>query len=163
MNLKWSPVASSVIDLTRARAAAGSRNSSTNFMLQSSSDSSDLGRVEGFDLVDVVGAHLLHLTQRQRGLAFVDLCHRKTDVHKHPITDLKVVVRQQAHADVAADAIDVDLGQRLFSVNDFDHLAGDSQTHRPTPFTSSQSFSADARQWVADEHVDNPAAAERSP
>src|SRR5260370_13517156 len=130
MNLKWSPVARWVIDLTRARAAAGSRNSSTNFM---SSLSGDFGRVEGFDLVGVVRAHLLHLTQRQRGLAFVDLCHRKTDVHQYPITDLKIVVRQQAHADVAADAIDVALGQRLFGVNDFDPLAGNSQTHRRSP------------------------------
>src|SRR6478736_2846783 len=99
MNLKWSPVASRVIDLTKARAAAGSRNSSTNFMLATSSVSSDLGRVECFDLVDVIGAHLLHLIQRRCGLLLVDLGHRKADVHQHPVTDLQVVVSEQPHAD----------------------------------------------------------------
>src|SRR5215210_4914182 len=133
MNLKWSPVASSVIDLTRARAAAGSRNSSTNFM---SGLSSDLGRVECFDLVDVVGAHLLHLVERHLCLVFVDLRHREPDVDQHPVTDLQIVVGEQSHADGSAYAVDVDFGQGLFGVDDVDHLAGDSQTHRQTPFLS---------------------------
>src|ERR1700739_311043 len=114
MNLNWSPAASSVIDLTRARAAAGSRNSSTNFIalpLKRSRTSIDFGRCERFDLVHVVSTHLLHLIQRHRGLALVDLGHRETDVHEHPVTDLEVVVRQQSHTDGSAYAVDVALGQ----------------------------------------------------
>src|ERR1700752_1763164 len=137
MNLKWSVPASSVMDLTSARAAAGSRNSSTNFM---SSLSSDLGRVECFDLVDVIRTHLLHLVERRRRLALVDLRHRETDVHQHPVADLQVVIGQQAHTDVPSDTVDVDLGQGLFGVDDVDDLTWYSKTHRQSP------LSADPRQ-----------------
>src|SRR6185312_2736128 len=126
MNLNSPPVASSVIDLTRARAAAGSRNSSTYFI---SSLSSDLGRVECFDFVDVVGAHLLHLIQCQLRFVLIDLGHREPDVHQYPIVDLQIVVGQQSHTDVSAYAVDIHFGQRLFGVDDVDHLTGDSQTH----------------------------------
>src|SRR5215475_9650122 len=91
MNLYSSVPASSVMDLTNARAAAGSRNSSTNFI---ACLSSYFGCVERFDLVDVVGPHLLHLVERHRRLALVDLRHRETDVHQYPVTDLQVVVGQ---------------------------------------------------------------------
>src|SRR6476620_10789302 len=132
MNLKWSVPASSVMDLTSARAAAGSRNSSTNFM---SSLSSDLGRIECFDLVDVVGAHLLYLVERHRRLALVDLRHRESDVHQHPVTDPQIVVGQQAHADVPPDTVDVDLGQGLFGVDDVDHLPRYPKTHLQSPLS----------------------------
>src|SRR3954463_113223 len=134
MNLKWSVPASSVIDLTSARAAAGSRNSSTNFM---SSLSSDLGRIKCFDLIHVIGTHLLHLVERRRRLVLVDLRHRETDMHQHPIADLQVVVGQQAHADVPSDAVHVDLGQGLFGVDDLDHLTRYPKTHRESPFSRS--------------------------
>src|ERR1700761_4174687 len=103
MNLNSSVPASSVMDLTSARAAAGSRNSSTNLIAFQSFPSRDFRCVERFDFVDVIGTHLLHLVESHRRLALVDLRHRETDMHEHPITDLQVVVGQQAHADISAD------------------------------------------------------------
>src|SRR5581483_2513404 len=127
MNLNSSPAASSVIDLTNARAAAGSRNSSTNFI---SSLSSDFGFGERFDLLLVVLAHLLNLLQCRGRFLFVDLGHRKADMHQHPVADLQIVVGEQSHTDVAAHTVDVDFGQRLLGVDDVDHLPRYSQTHR---------------------------------
>src|SRR5215211_5347692 len=126
MNLNSPPRASSVMDLTNARAAAGSRNSSTNFMLipRSWLMSGDFGRVEGFDLIHVVGAHLLHLVQRQFRLGLVDLRHRKSNVHEYPITNGDTFFGEQPHADGSLDAADVHLGQMLIRVDDVDDLAG---------------------------------------
>src|SRR4051794_36492305 len=115
MNLNLSPRARSVMDFTSARAAAGSRNSSTNFILRALSG--DFGFVEGVDLLLIVLAHLLHLIQSDRRFAFVDLGHRETDVHEHPVTHLQVVVGEQPHADVSANTIDVDFGQMLFGID----------------------------------------------
>src|SRR5690242_2982987 len=132
MNLNSSPRASSVMDLTRARAAAGSRNSSTNFIPVTSFLllSRDFGRVERVDLVHVVGAHLLHLIQRQLRLDLVDLRHCETDVHEHPVTDDETFFGEQSHTDRSLDAVHVHLGQMLFGVDDVDHLTGYPQTHR---------------------------------
>src|SRR6476469_11109056 len=91
MNLNSSVPASSVMDLTNARAAAGSRNSSTNFM---SNLSSDFGIVERVDLLLIVLAHLLHLVECHGRLALVDLRHREADVHQYPVTDPQIVVGQ---------------------------------------------------------------------
>src|SRR6476620_6422535 len=124
MNLNSSLPASSVMDFTNARAAAGSRNSSTNLIA-----------LQRFDFVDVVGTHFLHLVERQCRLTLVDLRHRETDVYQHPVTDLQVVVGQQAHADVSPDAVDVDLGQGLFGVDDVDHLPRYPKTHLQSPLS----------------------------
>src|SRR5690242_13469198 len=134
MNLNSSSPASSVIDLTRARAAAGSRNSSTNLM---SSLSSDFGIVERVDLLLIVFAHLLHLIKGQGGLAFVDLGHREPDMNQHPVTDAQIVIGEQPDADDPADTVDVDLGQMGFGVDEIDYLAGDSQTHCSFPLSRS--------------------------
>src|ERR1700710_1879519 len=134
MNLNSAPVASSVMDLTSARAAAGSRNSSTNLIAFQPLSSCDFRCVERFDLVHVVSTHFLHLVERHRRFTLVDLRHRESDVHEHPITDLQVVVGQQAHTDVSSDTVDVDLSQRLFGVDDVDHLTWYPKTHRQSPF-----------------------------
>src|SRR5690349_13340445 len=114
------------MDLTRARAAAGSRNSSTNFIRASSGD---LRVFESLDLVEVVLAHLLDLVKSHLGLQLIDLRHREADVHQHPIAGCDALLFEQLDTDDALDAADVDLGQRLRLIDDADDLAGDSQTH----------------------------------
>src|SRR5574337_2039950 len=105
MNLNSSVPASSVMDLTSARAAAGSRNSSTNFIADTSF-SGDLGGVEGVDLVDVVRAHLPDLVEGQSRLGLVDLGHCEPDVDQHPVPHPQPVLREQAHA---GDPMSLDL------------------------------------------------------
>src|SRR6476660_3813468 len=135
MNLNSSLPASSVMDFTNARAAAGSRNSSTNLIALQPFQSGDFRRIERFDFIDVVGTHFLYLVERQCRLTLVDLRHRETDVYQHPVTDLQDVVGQQAHADVSPDAVDVDLGEGLFGVDDVDHLPRYPKTHLQSPLS----------------------------
>src|ERR1700730_10228305 len=117
MNLKWSapsPVpAKCSIATTSLRAAAGSRNSSTNFM-SFPAPSDDRRRIEGFYFGGVGVAELLDGRQREQRFGLVDLGHR---------------VFQQPHRNGALHTVDVDLRQIIFSVGDLDDPPRDSQTH----------------------------------
>src|SRR3954467_12681523 len=92
MNLYSSPPARSVIDLTSARAAAGSRNSSTNFMSVLVSD--DRGGGERVEFVVVRLTHLLDGREGEVGLLLVDLRHREADVHEDPVAVDDVLLRE---------------------------------------------------------------------
>src|SRR3954468_9371677 len=107
MNLNSSSPARSVIDLTSARAAAGSRNSSTNFI--SSLGSDDGGGLERVELVEVGLPHLLDGVEGEVGLVLVDLRHREADVDEHPVTGDDVLFGEQPDADRALDAVDLHL------------------------------------------------------
>src|SRR6266545_3213098 len=86
MNLKWSgPVPARCSMATSSlRAAAGSRNSSTNF-ISAPSRSDDRRRVEGRDFGGVRVTELLDRGQGEQRLGFVDLGHREPDVHQYPV------------------------------------------------------------------------------
>src|SRR4051794_33008722 len=85
MNFCWSsPVASFSMVPSSARAAAGSRNSSTNRTV-GPPGSADRGVLERLDLVGIGGAELLHGGQGQQRLGLVDARHREADVHQHPL------------------------------------------------------------------------------
>src|SRR4249919_1379637 len=127
MNLNSSSAASLVMDFTRPRAAAGSRNSSTNFIVTphsyvSDGSSGDLRGVECVDLVDVVRTHPLDLVQGQLGLELVDLRHREADVHEHPVTNEEPLISEQPDADHPLHPVDGDLGEMLLGVGDLDDL-----------------------------------------
>src|ERR1700723_733337 len=97
MNLYCPSPASSVIDFTSARAAAGSLNSSTNFIFPPGMDLvnskaicpngpwpspgplAGSGRAEGVQLVGVRLAHSLDGIEGGGGLALVDTRHREAD------------------------------------------------------------------------------------
>src|SRR3954465_4556713 len=119
MNLNSSSRARSVMAATRARPAAGSRNSSTNFMRAPrwKSQLDDRGGVERLDLVVVRLAHLFDGFEGEIGLPLVDLGHRETDVDQHPIALGDPVLSQQSHADRSLNAADVDLGQVVVRVD----------------------------------------------
>src|ERR1700756_916213 len=90
------------------RAAAGSRNSSTNFMCV---PSNYVRRVEGFDLGGVGVAEFLDGGQGEQRLGLVDLGHREPDMYQHPVVGLGHVLLQEPHADRALHPADVDLRQ----------------------------------------------------
>src|SRR4051812_46287552 len=110
MNLNSSSAHRSPMARTKARAAAGSRNSSTNFMSASRRFSDDRGAVEGVELVEVGLPHLLDGGQRLVGLALVDLGHGEPDMDEHPVAGGDPLVGEQPDADRALYAADVDLG-----------------------------------------------------
>src|SRR5271166_6688298 len=89
------------------RAAAGSRNSSTNFIVRLLSDYGR--RVEGFHFGGVGIAEFLDGGQGEQRLGLVDLGHGEPDVDQDPVVGLGHVVLQQPHADRALHAADVDL------------------------------------------------------
>src|SRR3954453_22548761 len=103
MNLYSSSRASSLIDWTSARAAAGSRNSSTNFMASPGRSSEDGAGRERGQFVGVALAHLLDGLEGQVGLVLIDLRHCETDVDEYPVGGLQALLREQADADGALD------------------------------------------------------------
>src|SRR3954469_15817724 len=109
MNLNSSSPARSVMDRTSARAAAGSRNSSTNFIVLTPV-LGDLGRPERVHLVGVVAAHLDDLVEGQLGLLLVDQRHGEAHVDQHPVADLEPLLGEQPDADLASHPADVDGG-----------------------------------------------------
>src|SRR5271168_4526727 len=108
MNLKcsWLAPARCSIATMSLRAAAGSRNSSTNFIAVPYW--SDDGRgVEGVHFGGVGIAEFLDRGQGQQRLGLVDLRHRESDVDQHPVVGFGHVVFQQSHADGALHAADI--------------------------------------------------------
>src|SRR5690349_20577826 len=147
MNLNSSSPVNSVMAATRARPAAGSRNSSTNFIVSPSlfrmggrrrggvqeshtkQDLNDGGGVERGDLVVVRLAHLSDRRQREVGLPLVDLGHGESDVDQYPVAAGHALPRQQPDADRPLHTAHVDLGQVIVGIDDRHHLAGNAQTH----------------------------------
>src|SRR4051812_40426376 len=127
MNLYSSSPARSVIDFTRARAAAGSRNSSTNFISVLVSD--DRGGGEGVKFVVVGLTHLLDRVEGEVGFALIDLGHREPDVDEHPVAVDHVLLGKQLDADDSLDAIDLDLREVRVGVDNLDHLSGNPEAH----------------------------------
>src|SRR5271156_5320679 len=130
MNLKWSgPVPARCSMATSSlRAAAGSRNSSTNFIAVSPW-SDDGRRVEGCYFGGVGLAQLLDGGQGEQRFDFVDLGHREPDVDKYPVVGLGHVRFQQSHADRALHTADVDLRQIGGRIGDLDDPSRNPKTH----------------------------------
>src|SRR5450755_3180696 len=93
MNLKCSgPVpARCSIATSSLRAAAGSRNSSTNFICVPFG-LDNRRRVEGFYFGGVRLAELLDRGQGEQRLGLVDLGHREADVDQYPVVGLGHVI-----------------------------------------------------------------------
>src|SRR6202161_3967804 len=129
MNLKWSgPLpAKCSMAASSLRAAAGSRNSSTNFMAV---PLDDRRRVEGLDFGGVGLAELLDSSQGQQRLGLVDLGHRESDMDQHPVVGLRHVPFQQPHADRALYPADVYLGQIVCGIGDLNDPTRNSKTHK---------------------------------
>src|ERR1700742_1955700 len=113
------------------RAAAGSRNSSTNFIsLPPAQTYSYDGRgVEGFHLGGVGVAELLDGRQREQRLGFVDLGHREPDVDQHPVVRLRVVPFQQPHTDGPLHSAHVDLRQIVCRIGDLNDPSRNTKAH----------------------------------
>src|SRR5258707_14279276 len=152
INLKWSvsPAKCSMAP-SSLRAAAGSRNSSTNFI---SIPSDNRRRVEGVEFGRIGVAELLDGRQGQQCFGLVDLGHRESDVDQYPIVYFWHVVGEQPHADRALHSTDVDLRQIVCGIGDLNDPARNPKAH------IGHLLSADSRQRIADEHVDDPGAAE---
>ena len=106
MNLKWrSAPASSVMRGQHARAATGSRYSSTNLIGRRSPSS------EHRPSRRRARAHQLQRRQRHRRLLLVDLRHGEADVDEHPVAELERLVLEQADVDRAAHAGHLDARQ----------------------------------------------------
>src|ERR1019366_10146900 len=123
---------------TRARAAAGSRYSSTKRTAtpptttwRSCRPSVDLRVRDGTKLVVVGLSHHPQACHRQFRLRLVDLRHGKADVDQHPIARSHADVLEQPVVDVPAHSGNVDFGQLTYRVDDLDHLTGDPEAHRP--------------------------------
>src|SRR4051794_3655848 len=87
MNLNRPPSARVVIRSSRARAAAGSRYSSTNLISLPSAQGQAVN-ARGSDGVDLVGIGLPHQLQALEGplgLFLIDLRHGEADVDQHPV------------------------------------------------------------------------------
>src|SRR3954449_6796245 len=93
MNLNESPAASSVMCRTTARAATGSRYSSTKRMSDPRAGDG-ARRVESGQLVGVGAAHHAQRIEGHRRLGLVDLGHGEPDVDEHPVAGDEVVVLQ---------------------------------------------------------------------
>src|SRR5271156_28599 len=160
MNLKWSgPLpAKCSMAASSLRAAAGSRNSSTNFIFV---PLDNRRRVEGFNFGGVGLAQLLDSGQGEQCLGLVDLGHREPDMDQHPVVGLRHVAFQQPHADRALHTADVYLRQIVGGIGDLNDPTRNPKTHRRSLLSLYRArSSADSRQRVADEHVDDPGAAE---
>src|SRR5271157_3910239 len=105
---------------TRARAAAGSRYSSTNRMespflpphdLPPSSLLRDLRLDDCLNFVGIGLTHQLQALERPLRLLLVDLGHRKTDMDEHPVARYHTFVLQETDIDVATHTGDIDLRQ----------------------------------------------------
>src|ERR1700728_4918626 len=110
MNLKWSgPLpAKCSMAASSLRAAAGSRNSSTNFIIV---PLHNRRRGEGFDFGGVGLTQLLDSGQGEQRLGLVDLGHREPDMDQYPVVGLRHIAFQQSHADRALHPADIDLRQ----------------------------------------------------
>src|ERR1700757_3109270 len=134
MNLKWSWASGPVparcsMAPSSLRAAAGSRNSSTNFISVPPWPSNYGRRVEGFQLGRIGVAEFLDGGQGEQRLGLVDLGHREPDVHQYPVVGPGHVVLQEPHADRALHAAHVDLRQIVGGIGDFDDPTRNSKTH----------------------------------
>src|ERR1700741_2914603 len=129
MNLKWSPPVPARCSMATSslRAAAGSRNSSTNFITRFPSNYGR--RVEGFHLGGVGVTEFLDGGQGEQRLRLVDLGHREPDMDQYPFVRLGHVVLQQAHTDRALHAADVDLRQIVGRIGDFYEPTWNPKTH----------------------------------
>src|ERR1700722_4317588 len=129
MNLKWSEPLPAKCSMAASslRAAAGSRNSSTNFIVASLDNRR---RVEGLDFGGVGLAELLDSGQGQQRLGLVDLCHRESDMDQHPVVGLGHVAFQQPHADRALHTADVYLRQIVGGIGDLNDPTRNPKTHR---------------------------------
>src|SRR5882757_7803933 len=131
MNLKWSckpswPPAKCSMAPSSLRAAAGSRNSSTNFI---SVPSDNRRRVEGVEFGRIGVAELLDGRQGQQCFGLVDLGHRESDVDQYPVVSFGHVVGQQPHADGALHSTDVDLRQIVCGIGDLNDPARNPKAH----------------------------------
>src|SRR5208283_1603262 len=131
MNLKCSPpVPARCSMLTSSlRAAAGSRNSSTNFICRSSLASNYGRRVEGFYFGGVSLTELLDGGQGEQRFGLVDFGHREPDVDQYPIVGLGHVLLQQPHTDRALHTADVNLRQIVGGVGDLNDPTRNTKTH----------------------------------
>src|SRR5580704_13919819 len=95
MNLKDSPADRSPMRPIRARAATGSRYSSTNRMSASYRPGrplldpfgNDPRSIQGVELVGIRGPHHAERVQGHRRLHLVDLGHGEANVDQHPVAD----------------------------------------------------------------------------
>ena len=131
MNLKWSSAATSVMRATNARAAAGSRYSSTKRIRRYPRPSAVI--------LDDASACSSSSSSRPRSWSpssarcascFVDLRHREADVDQHPVAGREVLVLQQADVDDPTDTAHVDPREVLMDLEQLDHLSGDARGTR---------------------------------
>ncbi|MDX6306368.1 MAG: hypothetical protein QOI77_3337 [Blastocatellia bacterium] len=72
--------------------------------------------------------------QRLFRLMLIDLAHGETDVNQDVIAHSSFLLGEHADVDIALDAANLDLGNLIIFVDDFDNLAGYGQTHVLSPF-----------------------------
>src|SRR3954468_5595191 len=96
----------------------------------------DHARLELLELLLVLRAHLLEQSQGRLGLFLVDLGEGEADVDQDPVARAGAAVAvavEEADVDLAADPGDIDPGEPVELVDDFDDLAGDGQAHSRSP------------------------------